>query len=85
MNSGTERSTNGSLRSGGINGMKKVFGVLAVVSFICLFGSVGAVEQDMVTLGAGFIYMALSLAAFSLFTWLAGGFDYSYTYDEDEF
>ena len=64
--------------------MKKVFGALAVVSFICLFGSVGAVEQDMVTLGTGFIYMALSLAAFALFTWLAGGFDYSYTFDEDE-
>lgn len=65
--------------------MKKVFGVLAFVSFMCLYGSVGAVEQDMVTLGTGIICMGLSLAAFALFTWLAGGFDYSYTYDEDEF
>jgi len=64
--------------------MKKVFGVLAFVSFMCLYGSVRAVEQDMVTLGTGIICMALSLAAFALFTWLAGGFDYSYTYDEDE-
>ena len=52
--------------------MKKVFGVLAFVSFMCLYGSVGAVEQDMVTLGTGIICMGLSLAAFALFTWLAG-------------
>ena len=64
--------------------MKRVFGILAFMSFMCLLGSAGAVEQDMVTLGTGFVYMVLSLAAFAFFTWLAGGFDYSYTFDEDE-
>lgn len=44
--------------------MKRVFGILAFMSFMCLLGSAGAVEQDMVTLGTGFVYMVLSLAAF---------------------
>lgn len=55
--------------------VKKVFGVLAALSFLFLLGTVGAVEQDMVSLGTGTIRMAVGLVAFGLFTWLAGGFD----------
>lgn len=64
--------------------MKKVFGTIAILSFLFLLETVGSVEQDMIPLGTGVICMAAGLAAFGLFTWLAGGFDYSYTYDEGE-
>ena len=64
--------------------MKKVFGTIAILSFVFLLGTVGSVEQDMIPLGTGVIRMVASLAAFLLFTWLACGFDYSYTYDEGE-
>ena len=37
--------------------MKKVFGVLAFLSFFYLLGVVGAVEQDTMTLGAGMVRM----------------------------
>lgn len=66
------------------DGMKKVFGTIAILSFLFLLGTVGSVEQDMIPLGTGVIRMVAGLAAFWLFTWLAGGFDYSYTFDEDE-
>ena len=66
------------------DGMKKVFGTIAILSFLFLLGTVGSVEQDMIPLGTGVIRMVAGLAAFWLFTWLAGGFDYSYTYDEGE-
>lgn len=64
--------------------MKKVFGTIAILSFLFLLGTVGSVEQDMIPFGTGVIHMVAGLAAFLLFTWLAGGFDYSYTYDEGE-
>ena len=64
--------------------VKKVFGTIAILSFLFLLGTVGSVEQDMIPLGTGVIRMVAGLAAFWLFTWLAGGFDYSYTYDEGE-
>lgn len=65
--------------------MRKFFGVLAFLSFFFLYGVVGAIEQDMMELGTGMIYCTVALCCFGLFTWLAGGFDYSYTYDEDEY
>ena len=37
--------------------MKKVFGVLAFLSFFYLLGVVGAVEQDTMALGAGMVHM----------------------------
>lgn len=37
--------------------MKKVFGVLAFLSFFYLLGVVGAVEQDAMALGAGMVRM----------------------------
>ena len=64
--------------------MKKVFGTIAFLSFMFLLGTVGAVEQDMIPLGTGGIRMVVGLASLWLFTWLTGGFDYSYTYDEGE-
>lgn len=64
--------------------MKKVFGTIAFLSFLFLLGTVGSVEQDMIPFGTGVIRIVAGLAAFGLFTWLAGGFDYSYTYDEGE-
>ena len=66
------------------DGMKKVFGTIAILSFLFLLGTVGSVEQDMIPLGTGVIRMVAGLAAFWLFTWLAGGSDYSYTFDEYE-
>ena len=64
--------------------MKKVFGTIAILSFLFLLGTVGSVEQDMIPLGTGVIHMVSGLASLWLFTWLAGGFDYSYTFDEGE-
>ena len=65
--------------------MKKFFGVLAFSSFIAVFGTVGAIEQDMISLGRGVIYGVVSMACLYLFTWLAGGFDpYCQDFDEDE-
>ena len=64
--------------------MKKVFGTIAFLSFLFLLGTVGSVEQDMIPLGTGVIRMIVGFASLWLFTWLAGGFDYSYTYDEGE-
>ena len=64
--------------------VKKVFGTIAILSFLFLLGTVGSVEQDMIPLGTGVIRMVVGLASLWLFTWLAGGFDYSYTYDEGE-
>lgn len=57
--------------------MKKVFGTIAFLSFLFLLGTVGSVEQDTIPLGTGVIRMIAGLAAFWLFTWLAGGFNYS--------
>ena len=64
--------------------MKNVFGTIAILSFMFLLGTVGSVEQDMIPLGTGVICMVVGLASLWLFTWLAGGFDYSYTFDEDK-
>ena len=55
---------------------RRVCGVLAALSAMLMLGTVGGVEQNMMELGTGALYMALTLAATVLFTWLAGGFDY---------
>lgn len=62
--------------------MKKIFGTIAFLSFLFLLGTVGSVEHGMIPLGTGVIRIVAGLAAFWLFTWLAGRFDYSF--DEDE-
>ena len=64
--------------------MKKVFGTIAFLSFLFLLGTVGSVEQGMTSLSTGVIRMLVSFGSFVLFAWLAGGFDYSYGFDEDE-
>lgn len=61
--------------------LKKVFGVLAFMSFMFLLGTVGSIEQDMIALGTGTIRMIFGLGGFWLFTWLAGGFE---PYREDD-
>ena len=55
--------------------MKKFFGVLAVLCFVCVIGTAGAVDQNMTTLSRGCVQMALFLAGFAGFTKLAGGFE----------
>nr|DAE90549.1 MAG TPA: hypothetical protein [Caudoviricetes sp.] len=54
--------------------MKKVFEVLAFLSFFYLLGVVGAVEQDTMALGTGIIHMGVSLGCFWLFCKLSGAF-----------
>lgn len=54
--------------------MRKVSGFLAVASFFWLYGTIGAVEQDMLSLGTGTIHMILALACFCVFCKLAGAF-----------
>lgn len=54
--------------------MRKISGFLAVASFFWLYGTIGAVEQDMLSLGTGTIHMVLALACFYVFCKLAGVF-----------
>ena len=54
---------------------RRVCGTIAFISFFFLLGSVGAVEQDTISLAQGTAQMALSLGAGALFVWMAGGFD----------
>lgn len=55
--------------------MKKVFGTLAFLSFFFLLGTVGAVEQDMISLKAGAIRMVIELLVFGLSCELSGAND----------
>lgn len=55
--------------------MKKVFGVLAFLSFFYALGVVGGIEQDMIGLGAGFLHACISIGCFYLFCHLSGAFD----------
>lgn len=55
--------------------MRKISGFLAVASFFWLYGTIGAVEQDMLSLGTGTFHMALALACFYVFCKLSGAFD----------
>lgn len=63
--------------------LKRFFGILALISFLYLLGAAGGIEQNTIPLEAGAIHMAAGLIAFAVFTWLAGGFDYSCTYDKE--
>ena len=55
--------------------MRKFFGVLAFLSFLWLYRTIGAVEQDMLSLGTGTLHMIFALACFYVFCKLAGAFD----------
>lgn len=46
------------------DGMKKVFGTIAILSFLFLLGTVGSVEQDMIPLGTGLFAWSLALPPF---------------------
>ncbi len=52
--------------------MKKVFGILAFLSFFYLLGVVGSIEKEMMSLGVGAIHMVVSLVCFGLFGKLYG-------------
>lgn len=54
--------------------MRKVSGFLAVASFFWLYRTIGAVEQNMLSLGTGTIHMVLALTCFYVFCKLAGAF-----------
>ena len=54
--------------------MRRFFGVLAFLSFFWLYRTIGAVEQDMLSLGTGTIHMVIALACFYVFCKLAGVF-----------
>ena len=54
--------------------MKKVFGTLALLSFLYTLGVVGGVEQNTMSLGVGVIHMGVSVGLFWLFCKLSGAF-----------
>lgn len=56
--------------------MKNLFRILAVLSFLAVFGSVGALELGNIGLGAGTIQAFSFLTACIIFSWLGGGFDH---------
>ena len=64
--------------------MKKVFVILATLSFFYVLGVVGAMEQSAMNIRSGMIQMVSGLFSFWLFMRLAGGVNCSYTYDEGE-
>ena len=64
--------------------MKKVFGILAFLSFMMVFGTVGAIEQDMISLTRGIVQGAISLICMDVFCRLAGAYDPYYGVGEDD-
>lgn len=58
--------------------MKKVFGVLAFLSFFYILGVAGAIEQNMINLNAGVIQLGISVGCFGLFCKLSGAFEVTY-------
>ena len=59
-----------------------VFGTLAFLSFFLMYGTVGAMECDTITMGAGMVRAFAYMGAWVFFTWLAGGFK-EYEYPEE--
>ena len=58
--------------------MKKVFCILAFLSFMMVFGTVGAIEQDMISLTRGIVQGAIGLICTDVFCRLAGAYDQYY-------
>nr|DAE24634.1 MAG TPA: hypothetical protein [Myoviridae sp. ctPVE25] len=54
--------------------MKKVFGILAFLSFFYILGVVGAVEQGTMALGTGAVRMGIGYGCFWLFCERSGAF-----------
>lgn len=55
--------------------MKKVFGGLAVLMFICLLMIVGMVEAGTVSLGLGAVMLLINLAAWAGCLYISGAFE----------
>lgn len=67
-------------------GVKKVFGVLAFLSFFYALGIVGGMEQDLIGLGEGFIRAIIAIGLMGLFIEQSGATDppdYSDTEEEN--
>lgn len=56
-------------------GVKKVFGVLAFLSFFYALGIVGGMEQDLIGLGEGFVRALIAIGLMGLFIELSGASD----------
>lgn len=54
--------------------MKKVYGTVACISFLLLYGVAGGIEQHTMSIKKGTIIMFLLFAVWALFAWLAGVF-----------
>ena len=54
---------------------KKAFGSFAFLMFLLVYGTVGAVECNTISLFEGTIRSIIFLALWVLFTYLAGGFE----------
>lgn len=52
--------------------MKKIFGILAFVSFFYALGIVGGIEQDFIGLKEGVIRLAIGIVCFGVFAELSG-------------
>lgn len=63
---------------------KRVFGVLAILSFLGVLGAVGNVEQDQIGLIPGMAIAFVFEGLFAMFAKLAGAFDPPVWEDEDE-
>lgn len=59
-----------------------VFGTLAFLFFFMMYGTVGAMECETVSLGIGTVRSFAYMGAWVFFTWLAGGFE-EYEYPEE--
>lgn len=55
--------------------MKKVFGIIAAISFLIAFGIVGGMENDSISLGWGIITSLIALAVMTVSAKKAGAFD----------
>ena len=54
--------------------LKKVFGSLAFLMFFLVYGTVGAIEHNALSLFEGTVRLIIFLALWILFIHLAGGF-----------
>jgi uncharacterized membrane protein YozB (DUF420 family) len=62
----------------GVNKMKrlrKVFGSLAFLMFFLIYGTVGAIEYNTLTLFEGTVRLIIFLVLWVFFIYLAGGFE----------
>ena len=54
---------------------RKVFGIIAAISFLIAFGIVGGVESDSISLGWGIVALMISLVVMTVSAKKAGAFD----------